>query len=162
MIVTNLDVMLAKRKMSVTELSEAMCENCRNLIKVKFSENISVIPDLAFANCTSLTTVDTQRESYTFRSSHYRGSFAGCVSLSDKRFTVLNRKDMNFSANVTEIKPNGFVNFTVHYNFHEGLADKDSSKIVIDLPEGATAIPESLEEGECNETNSIFKVSKII
>lgn len=140
----------------VTTLSKSVCEKCSNLRYVKFSEAVSIIPDLTFADCDNLSKVDTVRTAYSFR---HNSSFKNCISLYDSRFSVLNRNSIDFSASKTEVQPNGFVNLSVHYSFNEGVADKNTSKVKIVLPKGVTAVEASLNDGEYNASSNIITLN---
>ncbi len=140
----------------VTTLSKSMCEKCSNLRYVKFSEAVSIIPDLTFADCDNLSKVDTVRTAYSFR---HNSSFKNCVSLYDSRFSVLNRNSIDFSASKTEVQPNGFVNLSVHYSFNDGVADKNTSKVKIVLPKGVTAVETSLNDGEYDANSNIITLN---
>ena len=141
---------------TVTKLYPSMFENCTALETVKFSEEITEIPELAFSGCTSLSKVDTARESYKFK---HNSSFKECPSLYDDRFSCLDKGSLNFAASKTEIEKNGFINLSVKYAFNRGVADDSTSKVVIALPAGVEPYEDSLNEGEYNKSNNTITLN---
>lgn len=119
------------------KISQGLCYSCISLESVKLPAGINKITDRAFYGCESLKEIISDVQDFRFRST----SFTNCYSLLDPRFMILDKRNINLSANTDTVSVDGIVNFSLSYKLTPFLFEDGAVPVLyLHIPSGMELI----------------------